>query len=224
MGREKGSTNKIQTGISYPRKCSQCNYLSNNPAMFHYHKKTHDPIPVGQLCDFGCGQLATVKGTGGKYACLPITQQCPFYIKTHSERITDQWATQESKKRRQETKERFFKFCCGNTDAILKMQETKRLKFNTISPDTAKNYRAYARYLRKRAQQWARDQGFILGKQTYHVDHKLSIKDAWYAGLSAEIVNHPANLQVIEAKKNSSKGANSSLTVEELLKLISESS
>ena len=60
----------------------------------------------------------------------------------------------------------------------------------------------------------------MLGQQTYHVDHKLSVFDAWKAGLSESVVNHPANLQILEAKQNSSKGAKSSITVEELLKLI----
>jgi hypothetical protein len=50
----------------------------------------------------------------------------------------------------------------------------------------------------------------------------LSIFDAWKAGLSENIVNHPANLQILEAKKNSSKGSKSILTVEELMRLINE--
>jgi len=41
--------------ITYPRKCNECDYVSNNPAMYHYHKKTHEPIPVGTLCKHGCG-------------------------------------------------------------------------------------------------------------------------------------------------------------------------
>ena len=75
--------------------------------------------------------------------------------------------------------------------------------------------------MRKRAQQWAKEQGYELGVTTYHVDHKLSILDAWKANLPAEIVNHPANLQILEAKQNSSKGSKSSITIDELLKLIS---
>lgn len=82
------------------------------------------------------------------------------------------------------------------------------------------DYRHYGRRVRSRAQKWAKEQGFVLGQQTHHVDHKLSIWDAWKAGLSESIVNHPANLQILDAKANSSKGAKSSLTVDELLKLI----
>ena len=89
-----------------------------------------------------------------------------------------------------------------------------------MDPIKAKEYRHYARYIRERAQHWAKKQGYVLGKQTFHVDHKLSLIDAWNAGLSEEIVNHPANLQIIDARANSSKGAKSSITVEELLALL----
>ena len=68
--------------------------------------------------------------------------------------------------------------------------------------------------MRQRVQQWEKEQGYVLGQQTYHVDHKLSILDAWKVGLSEEVANHPANLQIIEAKSNTSKGSNSILTVE----------
>jgi uncharacterized protein (DUF2132 family) len=71
--------------------------------------------------------------------------------------------------------------------------------------------------MRSRAQKWARSQGFTLGQQTYHVDHKLSILDCWKLNLSEDIVNHPENLQILEAKKNSSKGSKSSITFDELM-------
>jgi len=83
-----------------------------------------------------------------------------------------------------------------------------------------KDFRHYARRMRSRAQKWAKEQGYELGQQTFHVDHKLSILDAWHAGLPESVVNHPANLQILEAKRNSSKGANITITVEELLRLI----
>ena len=54
----KGCPNKKKSGIIYPRKCEHCDYISNNPAMYSIHKKTHQPIPDGQLCDHGCGQNA----------------------------------------------------------------------------------------------------------------------------------------------------------------------
>jgi hypothetical protein len=201
----------------YPRKCDHCDYISNNPSMHHYHKKTHNPIPEGTLCWQGCGQAATILNTHGKYTCLPKIQHCPAYIKQHSNRVAKQW--KNATERKEQTKKSLIKRL-HNQETFDKIKETKRKRFGLLTPEQAKEYRHYARTIRQRAQRWAKEQGYILGQQTYHVDHKLSILDAWHAGLSADIVNHPANLRILEAKQNSSKGAKSILTVEELLNLI----
>jgi hypothetical protein len=193
--------------------------MSNNPSMYHYHKKTHDPIPEGKLCDHGCGNLATVRGTGGKYTCSAVAQHCPEYLKQHSERVANQWLNGQTD-RRQATKEKFIEHCSGNVVARNKMRDAIKKKWGDFTPEQMKDRRHYARRIRQRAQKWAKEQGYELGQQTFHVDHKLSIYDAWSAGLPETIVNHPANLQVIESSKNCSKGAKSLLTVEELLKLI----
>lgn len=204
---------------NYPRKCEHCDYVSNNPTMYSYHKKTHEPIPDGQPCNHGCGQTALFRGTGGKYTCAVVAQHCPEYTRKHSLRVKEQWQRSDSIKRKEETKQSFVGRL-HNEETVAKQIKTKREKFGTLDPVKAKEYRHYARAIRQQAQKWAKEQGYELGKQTYHVDHKLSIIDAWNAGLSADIVNHPANLQIIEAKKNSSKGAKSSITLDELLSLI----
>lgn len=203
---------------NYPRKCDHCDYVSNNPAMHSYHKRTHNPIPENQLCDHGCNTPALFIGTGGKYTCKATAHHCPAYLQNHSDRIKQQWVNADSRK--EKTKETFLKHCAGVPEVVRKMQETKRKQSGLLTPEDSRNYRHYARAIRQRAQMWAKEQGYVLGQQTYHVDHKLSILDAWNAGLSADIVNHPANLQILEAKKNTSKGRNSILTVEELLLLI----
>jgi hypothetical protein len=203
--------------ISYPRKCSHCDYVSNNPQMYSYHKHTHDPIPAGQICDYGCGQLALFRNTGGKYTCEKLGHHCPEYLRKHSERVAEHWQRPEAQSRKEKTKETFFKYCAGVPEVIAKGSNTKREKFGTLDPARAKEYRHYARFIRQRAQRWAKSQGYVLGQQTYHVDHKLSILDAWKVGLTEEVVNHPANLQILEAKLNSGKGAKSILTVDELL-------
>jgi len=218
MGRPKGSKNKIQTGIVYPRKCDHCDYVSNNPSMFHYHKKIHDPIPHGKLCDHGCGQKATSINTNGKYTCLSKYQYCPMYKKLLANRTEKSWISADDRKKK--TKDTFFEYCYGNDEVKEKQKATLKKKWGNFTPEQMKDYRHYGRRVRSRAQKWAKEQGFVLGQQTYHVDHKLSIWDAWQAGLSESIVNHPANLQILDAKANSSKGAKSSLTVDELLKLI----
>lgn len=220
MGRPKGSKNKTSSIIEYPRKCLHCDYVSNNPSMYHYHKKTHEPIPVGKMCDHGCGRPATVINTNGKYTCVSVSHQCPAYIEAHSTRVKQQWATPDAVYRKEKTKEKFLETCCNNPVAREKQKNTIKEKLGNFTPEQMKDYRHYACRIRARAQQWAKSQGFTLGQQTYHVDHKLSILDAWNAGLPEEVVNHPANLEVIESKLNCSKGSKSSLTIEELLKII----
>ena len=214
MGRPKGSLSSMPK-IQYPRKCEHCDYVSNNPQMYHYHKQIHKPIPIGKLCDHGCGSQANYCGTGGIYTCKKIAHHCPEYLRLHSERITKHW--ENNHERKEKTRKTFFKHCCAVPDVVKKQKETKLKKTNMLDPQIARDYRHYARRIRKRAQQWARKQGYILGQQTYHVDHKFSIMDSWNAGLSIEIVNHPANLQILEAKKNSSKGSKSSITLEQLM-------
>ena len=207
--------------IQYPRKCDLCDYISNNPTMFHYHKKTHEPIPTGQLCDHKCGQPATVRGTGGIYSCLPNAFLCPAYLKEHSSRIKSQWVGDDERKKK--TKEILLSQVCNNPVVLAKQKATLKKKFGDFTPEQMKDFRHYARRIRSRAQRWAKEQGYVLGNKTFHVDHKLSIRDAWLAGLSESIVNHPANLQILSANENCSKGYRSSLTVEQLMNLLNES-
>lgn len=205
--------------IVYPRTCPDCNYVANNPAMFSYHKKTHDAIPTDTYCHFGCGCLATYRNTGGKYTCQKNYQWCKSYIEQLSIRTKESW--KDDTLRKEKTKQSLISRL-HNQETFNQITETKRKKFGKLDPAVAKEYRHYARAIRQRAQKWARDTGYEIGRQTYHVDHKLSIYDAWNAKLSADIVNHPANLQIIESTKNSSKGANSIITVDELLKMIKD--
>lgn len=190
--------------------------------MYHYHTKTHDPIPSEQLCDHGCGSPAQFRGTGGVYSCVKNSFTCFAYLQQHSARVKTHWERPEATERREQTKKILLKTAC-TPEAIDKMKETKRKKSGLLTPQDAKNYRHYARAIRQRAQIWAKEQGYEIGRQTYHVDHKLSILDAWNANLPAEIVNHPVNLQILEATANTSKGAKSTITVEELLNLLCNS-
>jgi len=215
MPKSKNYNNWIKE--NYPRRCEKCDYISNNPSMYHYHKKTHQPIPEGKKCDHGCGQFAKFCGTGGKYTCEHKFSLCPKYLTDLSERTRASWVGDTNRK---DQTRLTIESRLNTKENIEKRKQTLKKKWGDFTPEQMKDFRHYARRIRKRAQQWAREQGHTLGQQTYHVDHKLSIFDAWNAGLSEEIVNHPANLQILEAKLNSSKGAKSSITVEELLKLI----
>lgn len=202
--------------IIYPRKCHNCDYISNNPQMFHYHKQTHDVIPDGQLCDLGCGNQAIIKTTGGKYSCQKISHQCPSSRKRASERVKHDWTKPESDSRRQEIRNRIID-PIKKKQQSLKRSETHKKRHGIFTAEQSKDFRHYARRIRTKAQRWAKNQGIVLGRQTYHVDHKLSILDCWKLNLSEDIVNHPENLQILEAKKNSSKGFKSSITYEELM-------
>jgi hypothetical protein len=204
--------------IQYPRHCEHCDYVSNNPQMYHYHKRIHEPIPNGQLCNHGCGFPAQYRGTGGIYSCQQVSQHCPAYIKQHSDRVKKQWinATGRKEKTKESLVDRLH-----NVETVEKMKQTLKKKWGNFTPEQMKDFRHYARRVRSRAQKWAKDQGYVLGQQTYHVDHKLSVREAWLAGLSEEVVNHPFNLSILEAKANCSKGSKSTLTVDQLLLAVS---
>jgi hypothetical protein len=213
------SASKDYTKIQYPRQCEHCDYVSNNPTMYHYHKRTHDPIPNGQLCNHGCGLLAQYRGTGGIYSCQKVSQHCPEYSKQHSDRVKKQWVN--STERKEKTKASFIKRL-HNVETIEKMKQTKREKSGLLTPELAKDYRHYARAIRQQAQRWAKKQGYVLGQQTYHVDHRLSILDSWNAKLPAKVVNHPFNLRILEAKANSSKSSKSIISLDELMEAFNQ--
>jgi hypothetical protein len=187
--------------------------------MFHYHKKTHEPIPDGVMCKHGCGLPAQYKGTGGIYTCQKIAHRCPEYIKRHSNRIAKHW--EDNVERKEKTRESFIARL-HNQETIERIKQTKKEKSGLLTPELAKEYRHYARAIRQQAQRWARTQGYILGQQTYHIDHKFSILDSWNAKLPAKVVNHPYNLRILDAKENSSKGSKSVISLSELLEAITQ--
>ena len=189
--------------------------------MWHYHNKTHDPIPEGTICDHGCGMPALFFNTNGKYSCQKITQHCSEYRKKNATLVKRQWADPKSIDRKLTTG-KSIKVRLHNEETIEKQKNTRRIKSGLLTPEMAKNFRSYARAIRQRAQKWAADQGLVLGKQTLHVDHKFSILDSWNANLPMAIVNHPANLQLLGAKENSSKGSKSSITLAQLYEMIRE--
>lgn len=203
---------------NYPRKCEHCDYVANNPAMYSYHKKTHEPIPEGTVCDIGCGQLATHRNTSGKVVCNEVSHRCPEYTKQHSERVKQHWNSKEGKLRRQNTnwKELHRK---GNET---KKETGSYRKPRIHDPETAKTYRYYARAARARAQKWAKSEGYEIGKHTYNVDHIVCLLDCFENDLPIDIANHPCNLQIITAKENSRKGTKIVLTVAELLEKIEQ--
>lgn len=217
-------THRRPDKIIYPRQCEHCDYVARSPSMYQYHNYTHEQVPDGVMCYLGCGQVAQFRNTHGNYTCSKIAHACPGYVTRHSALVQRQWDTNQWEERKTLLRGRALAETTEQREArVAKQVATKRAKFGTLTPEDAITYRRYARFIRERAQRWARKQGYTIGRQTYHVDHKLSIRDAWCARLPEEIVNHPANLHIMEAKKNSGKGPNSSLTVDELLERIKQS-
>lgn len=106
-----------------------------------------------------------------------------------------------------------------NDDARIKNLKATASR-RIIKAEDTRDYRSYARKCRRVAQQWAKDNGYEIGKQTYHIDHRLSLADAYNANLDVSVASHPANLRIIPAKENSRKGAKSEISLENLLEEI----
>ncbi len=130
--------------ITYPRKCEFCDYISNNPAMFHYHKHIHEPILDGTLCDIGCGRLGKFRRTNGKVACEQNSHHCPAYIAAHSQSVKQQWKDNEWKERRLHIATLMHNLSPKQLEQHKQSGiETKRLK--RIATETSKDQRVYSR-------------------------------------------------------------------------------
>lgn len=127
---------------------------------------------------------------------------------------------QGSESRKEKTLITFLKHCAGVPEVIAKQKRTLKKKWGNFTPEQARDFRHFSRRVRARAQRWAKSQGYDIGRKTYHVDHMYSVFDAWVNGVTESVVNHPVNLRIVEAKKNTSKGAKSLFTLEELYEKI----
>lgn len=186
--------------------------------MFHYHKKTHNSIE-SKMCEHGCNKPALFISTSGKYSCSEKFQFCKGYIRLQAERVTNQWASNKSDQRKIDARESFIKRL-HNEETYKKQSRTKRLQTGLLTEEKRKDFRAYARSCRKLSQLWAKDNGHETGRQTFHVDHIYSVLDGFKNEVPPSIISHPCNLRILEAKKNSSKGRNSEITLEELYEKI----
>ena len=215
MPRKERSDKQLRKDNSrvYPRKCETCDYISNNPSMFHYHKKTHYSVE-GKLCDHGCGNPAKFVKTNGKYTCSENSQHCPQYLAEHAERIRQQWVGDD---RRREDTIVSLRSRLHNEENARKISATRRAKTGLLTEEVRTSFRKYARACRSLSQLWAKDNGYKLGPQTFHVDHIYSVLDGFKNEIAPAIISHPANLRILEAKKNTSKGPKSEITLQELL-------
>lgn len=214
MAKSKNYNNWLKE--NYPKKCAKCNYIANNPSMYYYHARTHELIPLGQLCDHGCNQPALFRNTKGSYTCKKNAHQCPAYLERQSQKVKTDW--NNANERREKAKNTFM--AVVHSDKIRKKTLEAIKARAIIKAEDAKDYKAYARKCRKISQQWARSNGYKISRQTYHVDHRLSLVDAYNSNLDVEIASHPINLQVISATENTRKWAKSEITAEQLIEEI----
>lgn len=207
MGRPKGSNNQKPL-ISYPRICD-CGYAANNPSMWSYHTKTHEPLPSGRLCDFGCGDFAKARNTGGRYTCdvAGNGNRCPSMVAEIRKRVTRDWV---GANKRKEDATRSLLTTSFTDAAKTKSKETKRR--NLIAQDNTKDRRQYNRQIHSISQGTLRQHpnlvnplGLPIGKTTNHLDHMVSKHVGYLLGIPAEYMGSHYNLEVIPQSQNNSK-------------------
>jgi hypothetical protein len=178
--------------------------------MWHYHQRTHQPIPADQQCEFGCGQQAQFVKTSGKYSCSEVTQHCPGYTKSHSKRIKSQWDENDWDDRKA-----FVSSLMKNPEFAAKQVEAaKKTKLEKIlslewSDDRRSYYTAVTQLTYRTYQEHAaiiNPDNLELGRTSYHLDHRVSKFIGWLLGIPPEILAHPDNLEVISYSENTSKG------------------
>ena len=163
---------------------------------------------MGTLCDNGCGSPAKYVSLNGSLLCESNKNKCEMNRLATASRVKKDWSGNKGDIRKRN----------ANFSEIAKLASPRQPTI--ICPSTAKEYRRYARAARTRAQRWARDNGYEIGQQTFHVDHRVSLLECFLNGVDISTANHPCNLRVIDAKDNVAKGSRSSMTLNELNKLI----
>jgi hypothetical protein len=209
----------------YPRKCDLCDYHSNNPSMFYYHKKTHQEIPYGQLCDHGCNKPAIIIRTNGSFCCSTKTQDCPQYRKEHSKRVKEQWNKMDGKvkkKRIQKAKESLK--VTYTQEYIEKAKQTKIKRLLNISREQTNDYKQYVRLVHQLTQYSIKNDPILSRtvvsrwkKDSLHIDHKVSKRIGFYLGIPPEFIANSLNLEAILASKNNQKYIKCSMNPIDLL-------
>lgn len=213
--------------ITYPRKCIKCEYRSNNPAMFHFHKQTHEPIPQNSICVLGCNQPAKFRKTNGNLVCSENSHQCPAYRLKHSHRIKKQWKENKWIERRKRTATLLNRLTPEQINRHKQAGiETKRQK--RIAIETSTGQRVYSRAVIYHSRKTYYKNKKILnpenlsigrGKGKYGIDHRVSRHVGWLLKIPVETMSSVHNLQILSMQENSSKSIKCSLKPEELLRL-----
>ena len=211
--------------ITYPRKCPDCEYVANNPAMYGYHIKTHTPIPEGTLCCGGCGLPAMHTTTSGKCWCDTVAHRCPAVRQTTADRVKKGWSENDWADRRATNASRTRNETPEQTKArSAKQSKTKQAKMRAAehSMEKKRYQQAAIRYSRKTYTLYTEEinpENLPIGKQQYHLEHKVSRHIGFLMGIPLEYICSKHNLTVIHHLTNSAKGPSCSLMPLELLEL-----
>lgn len=211
--------------ITYPRTCPHCDYVANNAAMFGYHMKTHAPIPPGTVCSGGCGELAKHRTTSGKCWCQPKQHMCNGYRQSASVRVSKQWADNEWTDRRAENAARTRNETPEQTALRAKKQQaTKIAKLKATEHSLTKKqyFRAAIYHSRKTYTQYQdviNPSGLMIGRQQYHLEHKVSRHIGFLLSIPLEYICSHHNLTILHHLDNSSKGPTCSMLPAALLEL-----
>lgn len=212
--------------INYPRSCEICGYAANNPAMYFYHKKTHDPIPEGTLCYRNCGKLATVCRTNGKYVCSPDLKDCKSYIEKLSNSIKNMWADEKYDKRKKQNGER-VRAWSKETRQIANEKQTITKRNKRLSLEQTYDRKKYGRAVHYHSQKNYRLNKEVInpdnneiGLRKYHLDHKVSQFVGYLIGIPIDIISSVENLAIIPAQINTVKCSKCSLHPLKLLEMV----
>lgn len=112
---------------------------------------------------------------------------------------------------------------------LLKKRELTRIKNgNQVPISDISVFNEYSRLCRSLTEKTYRKYKYIInplnlkrGKNTYHLDHKISILYGFLNNISPDILANICNLEILAAYKNSNKSAACSININELINLIS---
>lgn len=216
--------------LVYPRKCHHCDYVSNNPAMWHFHAKTHIDIPPGTLCWNGCNQLAKIVRTNGKFACSVKPGQCPAYTHEQSRRVKAQWSTNNWEHRKQVLRDRSLAETSHQRSLrSIKQVATKQAKLMAVEHSLSQRQYAQSIIRRshttyKRNKELLNPNNLVIARDQYHLDHRVSRHVGWLLQIPIQYMCSVHNLCLMHNKLNSGKGSKCSLHPLELYKYCGASS
>lgn len=208
---EKRFKKRKEQPIKYPRKCFFCDYLSNNPAMYSIHLKTHQDISENKFCDFGCGRKASFIQTSGTYICSKKYHDCPEYRHKLSTKVKAQWVENEWQQRRKQVGNLIKNESKETRDTrVEKMKQTKHNKllslehsFDRKKYDRAVHYWTKINYIKYK--NVINPEDLSIGRKKHHIDHKVSKFVGWLLHVPIDIISSPLNLQIIPYKENGRK-------------------